>query len=111
MEKNMNRESDVETREKILIVEVFKGPSADQPEVNRLCYRAWREGLVLDGKFGFVREVAEIMHHAQPNSQPAKPLEEFDLQLVATRFNRPPDRVRIVAELMAEYGLLTRSGT
>lgn len=107
----MNKESGVNTWGKALTSQILKGPSADRPEVNRLCYRAWKEGLVLDGKFVFIVEVAEIMHHAQPNGQPAKPLEELDLSLVAAEFNRPPDRVRSIAELMAEHGLLTRSGT
>lgn len=80
----------------------------NRPEVNRLCYRAWRSGLILDGKFPFIREVAEIMHHAQPDGQPARPLEELNLQQVAAEFNRPPDRVITIAELMVQHGLLTR---
>lgn len=88
-----------------LTEDVFRGPAATLP-INTLCHKAYLRGLLSDGKFSFISEVAEIMQLVQPNGTPPKPLKELDLVQFAKETGRKLSRIIEVTSLMEETSFI-----
>lgn len=95
---NTGKQQQIETLERNLIEEVLKGHSARLP-INNLCYESFRRGILTEGKFGFIREIAEIMSCNQPGHK-------LNLGQIARELRREPQRVETIAAMMTQFGFL-----